>query len=359
MWASLRGVPHQGQIPRIRQLIGSLIFSREMNGALTDTNPIRGAGIAQAMGQIVEASACGKVILLGEHAVVYGRPALAAPVCRLRARVWAEPLPPGSGCWIEATDLGEKIGLATAPPEHPLAMAVRLALTHLSLPELDLRLILRSELPIAGGLGSGAAVSAALIRAIFRWSGRLADPEVVSALVYEVEKRYHGTPSGIDNTVIAYERPIRFVRGQPPVFLSIARPFTLVIADSGIPSPTRETVAAVRAGWERDPGRYERLFDMIAELVQEAERCLASGRIEDLGPLLDANHRLLGELGVSSPVLDRLTEIAREAGALGAKLTGGGRGGNIIALTRPEQAERVAQALRAAGARAAYRTEVA
>lgn len=218
--------------------------------------------------------------------------------------------------------------------------------------------MLRSELPIAGGLGSGAAVSAALMRAIFQWAGRFPDPELISALVYEVEKLHHGTPSGIDNTVIAYERPIRFVRGQPPVFLSIARPFTLIIADSGIPSPTRETVAAVRAGWERERERYERLFDAIAALVQEAEACLASGRIEELGPLMDANHRLLGELGVSSPILDDLARAARGAGALGAKLTGGGRGGNLIALVRPEQAETVARALRAAGARATYRTEI-
>ncbi len=311
----------------------------------------------QAFGA-VDASACGKVILLGEHAVVYGRPALAAPMCGRRAWARAEPLPEGSGCWIEAVDIGETIRLAAAPPEHPLALAVRLALAHLGLPEPDLRLTLRSEIPIAGGLGSGAAVSAALVRVIFRWSGRPAEPEVVSALVYEVEKRHHGTPSGIDNTVIAYERPIRFVRGQPPVWLSIARPIPLVIADSGVPSPTREAVAAVRAGWERDPTHYERLFDAIAALVGEAERCLASGRVDALGPLLDANHRLLGELGVSSPLLDRLAQAAREAGALGAKLTGGGRGGHLIALTPPERAEAVARALQAAGARATYWTEI-
>lgn len=311
------------------------------------------------MANPIVASACGKVILLGEHAVVYGRPALAAPVCGLRAWVRAEPLPEGSGCRIEAVDLGETIHLSAAPPDHPLAMAVRLALAHLGLREPDLRLILRSDLPIAGGLGSGAAVSAALVRAVLQWSGRPAEPEIVSALVYEVEKYHHGTPSGIDNTVIAYERPIRFVRGHPPTFLTIARPFLLLIADSGVPSPTRETVAAVRAGWERDLGRYEGLFDAIAALVAEAEACLAAGRIEALGPLLDANHRLLAELGVSSPVLDRLVEAARAAGALGAKLTGGGRGGNLIALVRPEDAEAVADALRAAGARAVYRTEIA
>jgi mevalonate kinase len=305
----------------------------------------------------VEASACGKVILLGEHAVVYGRPALAAPVCGRRARARAEPLPPGAGCWIEAPDTGERLRLSEAP-DHPLARTVRLALEHLGLPEPDLRLVLRSELPIAGGLGSSAAASAALVRALFRWADRTPEPEIVSALVYEIEKLHHGTPSGIDNTVIAYERPIRFVRSRPPVLLRIARPFTLVIADSGVPSPTRETVAAVRAGWEREPARYEALFDAIAGLVQEAEACLQAGAIETLGPLLDANHRILQELGVSSPLLDHLVEAARMAGALGAKLTGGGRGGNVIALVRPEDVEVVARALRAAGARGAFATEV-
>ena len=306
----------------------------------------------------VEASACGKVILLGEHAVVYGRPALAVPVCGLRAWVRAEPGPPGSGCWIEARDLGEILRLTTAPADSPLARAVRLALAHLDVPEPDLRLVLWSALPIAGGLGSGAAVATALIRAVFRWFGRPTDPAVIAALVYEVEKLHHGTPSGIDNTVIAYERPLRFVRGQAPVFFTIARPLPLLIADSGIPSPTRETVAAVRAGWAAEPARYETLFDAIAALVWEAEARLAIGDLEGLGGLLDVNHRLLVELGVSAPALDRLVVAARQAGALGAKLTGGGRGGNIIALVPPERMEAVAQALRAAGAGAIYRTVV-
>lgn len=362
--------------------------------------------------------ATGKVILFGEHAVVYGRPALAAPVTQVYAEAIIESAAAGTGATICAADLGEEIALRDAPADHPLAAAVRLALAAIArrdattgsvaqdgilrygfghppadrapigqersagsqpITEPDWRIVVRSTIPIASGLGSGAAVSAALVRAVTAALQRPAAdqphnapageaarsatngramhnaqqaiaPALLSALIYEVERLHHGTPSGIDNTVIAYEQPVYFVRGQAPQTFAIGRPFTLVIADTGIRSPTKVAVGDVRRAWEQEPARCEALFDRIAALVAAARVAIAAGRPEELGPLMDENHALLQQLGVSSPELDALVAAARAAGAIGAKLSGAGRGGNMIALTAAEDAARISAGLRSAGA---------
>jgi len=302
--------------------------------------------------------AVGKVILCGEHAVVYGRPALAVPVTQVRAEAVAEPGEPRAGLVLCASDLGEEVRLSAAGAENPLAVAARLALAHLGLAEPDWRVTIRSTIPVASGLGSGAAVSAALVRGLAAAAGRTLPPEDVSALAYEVEKLHHGTPSGIDNTVIAYEQPVYFVRGRPPEPFAIGSPFRLAIADSGISSPTRVAVGDVRHAWERAPARYEALFDRVAAVVETARTAIAGGRPAELGPLLDDNHALLQEIGVSCERLDVLAAAARAAGALGAKLSGGGRGGNLIALVEDDTAEAVSAALCAAGAQRVILTHV-
>jgi mevalonate kinase len=140
------------------------------------------------------------------------------------------------------------------------------------------------------------------------------------------------------------------VRGQPPQPFAIGHPFELAVADSGIASPTRITVGDVRRHWTEAPSRYEMLFDQIAMIVEEARRAMALGEPAALGPLMDANHDVLAELGVSCEKLDRLAAAARNAGAGGAKLSGGGRGGNLIALVTHETAGAVVTALRQTGA---------
>lgn len=296
------------------------------------------------------ASACGKVILLGEHAVVYGRPAIAVPVSQVRAEAAVEPLPDAGDILLEAPDLGRSYWLSQADAADGIAHLVRLALKELGVPAHDLRITVRSELPIGRGMGSGAAVSTAIVRALGRHFGADWPAEKVSALVFEAEKLYHGTPSGIDNTVIAFEAPVYFIKGQPPALLPIGAPLPLLIADTGIFSSTREVVGAVREAHARAPERYEALFDAIGELVKAARQSLEAGDLPALGRLMDENHRLLQAIGVSCPELDALVQAAKGAGALGAKLSGAGRGGNMIVLVTPERAAAVEQALRAAGA---------
>ncbi len=299
----------------------------------------------------ITATAPGKIILVGEHAVVYGRPAIAAPVWQTVATAAVQPLPAGSGCVIVAHDLGETVRLHDSAVEQPLALVTRLALTELGIKqEPDRQIDLRSTIPIASGLGSGAALSTALVRVLFAQAGRSVEPSTVSRIVYESERIYHGTPSGIDNTVIAYGTPIWFVRGQQAEAFAPPISFTLAIADSGIRSPTKETVGDVRRAWEAQPARCEALFDAIAALVHAARLAIAAGDLALLGQLFDEDQELLMQLGVSSTPLDRLTTVARAAGALGAKLSGGGRGGNIIALVEANCQQAVEQALLAAGA---------
>ena len=203
-------------------------------------------------------TAPGKVILFGEHAVVYGRPALAAPVTQVCATATVERSAPGSGLLIDAQDLGERVTLAREG--HPLAEIARLALVALGLPEPDWQVIVRSTIPIASGLGSGAAVSAALARALSAAAGRPFSPSQVSSIVFEVERLHHGTPSGVDNTVIAYGQPVYFVRGQEPEPFAIGAAFTLLIGDTGIASPTKIAVGDVRAAWQRDPPAVRKLL---------------------------------------------------------------------------------------------------
>lgn len=297
----------------------------------------------------------GKVILFGEHAVVYGRPAIAAPVSQLKARA---EIYPDRRCLVEAVDLNRTIDIATAPEEDPFARTVRLLCRELEEPLPPWRIVVHSHIPIASGLGSGAAIATAIARALLAaFQADLAD-ERLSALVYEVEKLHHGTPSGIDNTVVVYEQPVWFRRGQAPEPFAVGAPLPLLIADTGIASPTRVTVGDVGAAWQANPARYEALFDRIGDITRQARASIECGDLEALGALMNRNQRYLAELDVSSPALESLCEAAGAAGALGAKLSGGGRGGNMIALVTPSARSETLLALKQAGAKRVLATTI-
>ena len=307
------------------------------------------------------AKAPGKIILFGEHAVVYGRPAIAVPVkqVQVEAIVRADPRGTAGNIRIQAPNVNLDANLADLPEDHPLARAIQGVIASLGidrLPACTLRIT--STIPVAAGLGSGAAVSVAAIRAVSAFLGRPLPDERVSALAYEVEKLHHGTPSGIDNTVVTYARPVYFVRGQPVETFAVPVPFTIVIGDTGISSPTSIAVGDLRQDWQADPARYEPVFDAVGQIAIQARQAIARGRPEVLGPLMDQNHAWLCEMGVSSPELDRLVAAARKAGALGSKLSGGGRGGNMIAIASPQKAPEIAQALEENGAKRTIITDV-
>jgi mevalonate kinase len=332
-------------------------------------------------------SAPGKIILFGEHAVVYGRPALAVPVTQVQATATVSATS-RTGIWIEAPDIGLASELSRLVPDHPLAAVINRVFSALPSPSSPSRstpaglpkgegctITITSTIPVASGLGSGAAVSVAIIRALSAFLGQLLPDERVSDLAYEVEKLHHGTPSGIDNTVVTYAKPIYFIRrpshpgrgagaraeqsrsGEVETF-RVGAPFTIVIGDTGLSVPTKESVSDVRTLWEADQPRWEKVFNDVGDIVQKARRAIETGNIPALGPLMDENHKLLQGMTISCAELDQLVEAARRFGALGAKLSGGGRGGNMIALVRPDKAEPVAVALMTAGAKRTLITTV-
>jgi mevalonate kinase len=312
----------------------------------------------------VKSSAPGKVILFGEHAVVYSRPALAVPVTQVHVDV--EVLDsPREGIWIDAPGIDLHAEHNSLPADHPVGSVILKVFSTLGISSPfgreqgeGLAISIASTIPVAAGLGSGAAVSVALIRALaLHLSNPLTD-EQVNELAFEIEKLHHGTPSGIDNTVITYAKPVYFIKDKPLETFKVGKPFTIVIGDTGICAPTKESVGDVRRLRMRDQYTTENIFNEIAQIALIGRRSIESGKPEQLGELMDQNHEYLQALTVSSPELDKLVEAARTAGALGAKLSGSGRGGNMIALVDQPNAESVAGALISAGAKRTIITEI-
>lgn len=303
----------------------------------------------------IERSACAKVILCGEHAVVYGRPAIALPLPALRVRACMQAT--ARPFIIHAPDVNETIvaGDLSGETLNPLARIAQLTLLHLNRQPPAAELTITSDIPVGANLGSGAAVSIAVARAIAAFFNEEINAGDASTLAYEVEKIHHGTPSGIDNTVVAYEQPVWFVKGSEPRILSMTGVLPLVIGDTGFSTPTRVPVGDVRAAWESDRDRMEGMFNAITSLVYISREALEKGDLAVLGHAMNANHVLLQQIGVSCAELDALCNAAREAGALGAKMSGGGRGGNMIALARDaDHALAVQDALKRAGARRVF-----
>ena len=297
-------------------------------------------------------TAPGKTILFGEHAVVYGEPALAVPVSALQARVIISPVITGQSgeIQIEAPDISLSSSLTELELDHPLRAAVNQVVGADNLDRIPAcQIQITSNIPLASGLGSSAAISSALIRALSGFLGKTLTDEEVSQSAYEVEKIHHGTPSGIDNSVVVFQQPVYYQKGEPLEFLSIKKPFRILIAGSGSPGDTRKAVAQVRTNWTEDPERYGQYFSEIGKITRKARELITSGEIQELGPLMRDNHKILREMGVSTPALDQLAQAAQLAGALGAKLSGGGLGGYLIALV-DDDVDPVREALLSNGA---------
>lgn len=270
----------------------------------------------------------GKVIVLGEHGVVYGYPALAGAISR-GMRAYGEP--------DERTTLELPGGLS---PEHQsqLERAFARAATKAKFPPISIRL--ESELPLSMGLGSSGALAVAVSRLLLeaKAGGRVKDT-LVEALAFEMEKEFHGTPSGVDHTTSARGTLVLFKKGKA-VEVKAPRPVKVLIALVGPRKSTKTTVGALRERQKQWPARYRRVFAQIGLLVNEGAAAVRKGDLPALGDVMNMNHGLLSALGLSSPVLEDMVYRLRDLGALGAKLTGaGGDGGAVIGLfPEPEQA---------------------
>ncbi|MEO6827409.1 MAG: mevalonate kinase, partial [Microbacteriaceae bacterium] len=295
----------------------------------------------------------GKIILLGEHSVVYGRHAIAAPI-GLSIRAQIAPQEHG----IELVVAGVEADPAVDLSQRVAALVVR----RLGVADSGMRIEVFPELPRANGLGASAALAVAVIRAVADRFQLSIDDQEVSALAFECERIVHGTPSGVDNTVATFGRTVLFRKRDglaTPETSEIvtAHPIPVVIGLTGVRSLTAQTVGLVRSAWQRHPQRYESIFDQIDELVLAGVQALRDGDIAQLGDLMNINQGMLAALQVSSPELESLVGIARRAGALGAKLTGGGGGGAMIAIAEPDGMAPITAALQQAGY-STYLTEI-
>lgn len=293
----------------------------------------------------------GKAILLGEHAVVYGSHALAVPV-PLAIQSKIEDASDGIDIIIPRWGVEQRLH-QREDQRQSFEKPIALILEKLGLIERAMRIEIFPSVPRAMGLGSSAAVAVAITRALdLHYRLGLSDEEV-NSLAYECEKVAHGTPSGIDNTLATYGRPLLYKRGEPPTrrYIDIKEPLPLVIGMSGVESLTAKMVARVNHAWKKNPSLYERIFNEIDSLALQGVEAVEKGDLEQLGELMNVCQGLLNALQVSCWELEEMVQIARNNGAVGAKLTGGGGGGSFIALC-PDDPARVIHALHEAGYRA-------
>jgi mevalonate kinase len=311
---------------------------------------------------MISVNAPGKIILFGEHAVVYGRPAIAVPVHEVLAKATISSLKEANSgsIFLEAPNILLSTWLVDLEEDQPLRKAIQHTLDALEIDDFSaFQVRVTSNIPMASGMGSSAAISVAIIRAIALHLGQNLSIEHISKIAFEVEKLHHGTPSGIDNTVVTYEKPVFFRRGEDPQIITPGESMMFLIADTGVPSQTVQVVNEVRERWISNESYYEAIFDQISELTILAKRAITSGQIPVIGPLMNQNQVLLEALGVSSPEIKKLVKSAQEAGALGVKLSGAGGGGNIISLIEPSLESAVLNALDEAGATKIILTKVA
>ncbi|MFF2654151.1 mevalonate kinase [Streptomyces sp. NPDC058045] len=297
----------------------------------------------------------GKAILLGEHAVVYGAPALALPVPQLAVTAsagWSSHAP---------ADGGEASFTMTGSASRPLVAQAAGGLQRLVAEfkrtagvagRSHVDVVIDCAVPPGRGLGSSAACARAIILALADLFGRELDGDAVFDLVQTVENVNHGRSSGVDAVATGAAVPLKFTAGEVEELRTDALGEALVlIADSGDFGRTKDAVEMLRTGFQRVPGSQERFVGRATELTRAAVRDLADGRADDLGRRLTDYHELLSTAGLSTGRIDAWVETALAAGSPGAKITGGGLGGCMIALARgPEQAQQITRQLNSAGA---------
>ncbi|NWN95985.1 MAG: mevalonate kinase [Bacillus sp. (in: Bacteria)] len=289
-----------------------------------------------------------KIILIGEHAVVYGEPAIALPFPTLSATCIVEH------SYGKILFEGEKYtGPLERIPERMkgLALCINETLLELGQKQANLKITLISNIPIARGLGSSAATAMAIVRGLSNYFATPLTKTKLKTLGNIAEKYAHGNPSGIDMETVFSDVPILFQKGFMPKPLFIQKPFYLVVADTGEIRNTKLAVASILAKRKQDPKHIEHSIHLLGLYTRETKDVLMAGDLSRLGELLNLAQIELKNLGVSDEPIDHLVNVAKNEGALGAKLTGAGRGGCIIALAENgDHASMLCKRLREAGA---------
>jgi len=305
-----------------------------------------------------KASAPAKVILLGEHFVVHGEPAIVLAIDR-RAVVTAKARSDSkifidsedlriSGFFIDDKFYHKKGSIKAKEKLEPIYVVAKEIIRKCRLKKgLDIKI--KSSIPIAAGLGSSAAVSVASAAALCSLLGCDETDDNIFQIAFNAEKLIHGTPSGIDPAISTYGGILWYRKSEPIKRLNINVEIPLIIGNTGKQRSTGELVAKVNNLRRRYASIIDKVINAGGEIVKRGLRALKDGDLKTLGELMNINHELLCALGVSCEELDNLVHAARKAGALGAKLTGAGGGGCMIALVSPEKIKDVADAITDAG----------
>lgn len=352
--AAAAGAPHYLHDAVVERLIQSEVKETRAREIILE---LSGASAVQVDSRVAAgelSSGFGKVILIGEHAAVYGNHVVAAPLS-LATRARAEDCTDGVSIVIPKWGVEQRLQAS-----HPNALqkSVFLILDELGLRDRNVRLMVFPSIPRAMGLGGSAAMAVAIIRALVQHFGLSLTDQAINEIAFGSERLAHGSPSGVDNAVATFGKTLLFKKGTPPMRkeIRLRRPLSLVVGSTGKESLTAPMVARVRAGWKAKRAEYEAIFRELDELALDTVRVLESHDLDDLGQNLNRAHDLLVRLGVSSPELNDLVRMARDQGALGAKLTGAGGGGSMVALCADEP-QRLVRAMNQAGYEA-FLTEV-
>ena len=300
----------------------------------SDSKSINTKSAKESVSDSVEGIGHGKIILLGEHSVVYGRHAVAVPApVNIRTKVQDTE----DEILLMIPSWGVEYRLDKNPEKRQsFEKPAGLILDQMGLSKQGMKIEVFSDIPRGMGLGGSAAIAVSIIKALNNHFKLALNQDEINQMALESEKIAHGNPSGIDNTMATYGHPLIFRNGDNPLIepLNINETFSILIGFSSTEGLTAKTVGIVRDLWKKNPGVYEKIFDEIDSLALQSIQAIQNNDFELLGQLMNMNHGLLNTLQVSTPELERLIMIARESGALGAKLTGGGGGGAVIALCR-------------------------
>jgi len=290
----------------------------------------------------------GKVILFNEHFVVHDVPSIVSAVDRATTAT-VEPFK-GKGWSLddrrEATPNYKEDKLEQQKESiERILKAARVDST-----KNPIKIALGGNLVAASGIGASAASCVAIARALSEEFNLRFSDERINEIAYEGERAYHGAPSGVDNTAATYGGLIWFVKGRPIELIKIKKPVEIVMGNTGVVTDTKAAVAGVRERKEKYPEKYAKIFKEAEDLAYKARKALESYDLKAVGKYMNENHKQLQEIELSCKELDFLVGIARKHGALGAKLTGGGLGGNMVALTPGrELQEKVARAIEKEG----------
>ena len=299
--------------------------------------------------QTANVSAHAKIILIGEHAVVYGQPAISLPLKTIRTYACLKPSNNGQ---IIHSKLFDGDLQQVSDRLAGVKKLITTLLTRLATSNTPFDLTITSDIPVERGMGSSAATALAITKAFYTAFQQPLSEQILLTTAAISEKIVHGNPSGLDAATDNSQVPIYFIKNQCLRPLKLHVNGYLIVADTGIQGQTKEAVDAVQKLMQQQPTKTKQLITKLGQLTNAVVNMLANNQLVALGKAMNEAQVILKQLTVSSPALDKLVHVAQQYGALGSKLTGGGRGGCMISLTDTKShAINIAQQLKQSGAK--------